>query len=100
MNPIKKNITNVLEIDALPIEEQQEIILSVGTLIYQNVLMRIMETIAEEEQNEFEKLLDNNAGPDEVFSFFKNRVENFESIIEEEALKFKEKSSNIMSQIG
>lgn len=100
MNPIQKNITNALELDSLPPEEAQEIILRVGALIYQNVLMRVMEIMTEVDQDEFEKLLDNNTQADEIFIFLKNKVEGFEKIIEEEALKFKNKTSGIMDKIG
>ena len=100
MNPIQKNISSVLELENLPPEERQEIILRVGALIYQNVLMRVMEVMKEEEQDEFEKLLDKNAGPEDIFMFLKDKVKDFEKIIEEEALKFKNKASGIMNQIG
>lgn len=100
MNPIQKNITNVLELEKLPLEERQEIILRVGALIYQNVLMRVMEIMTEKDQDEFEKLLDKNAGPEDIFAFLKEKINDFEKIIEEEAIKFKDKSSSIMDQIG
>ena len=100
MNPIQKNIENALELENLLPEERQEIILRVGALIYQNVLMRAMEIMTEKDQDEFEKLLDKNAGPEDIFSFLKDRVKDFEKVIDEEAIKFKDKTSSIMSQIG
>ena len=100
MNPIQKNIKSVLEIENLSPEEQEDIILRVGGIIYQNVLMRVMEIMPETDQDEFEKLLDNNAKPEEVFSFLKDKAQDFEKIIEEEATKFKNKGDFIMSQIG
>jgi len=100
MNPIQNNIKNVLDLGSLPPEEQEEIILRIGGIIYQNVLIRIMELMGEKDQDEFEELLDRNAAPEEIFSFLKSRVKDFEKIIEEEAIKFKDKASNIMDQIG
>ncbi len=100
MNPIQKNIETVLELGNFPPEKQEEILLRVGAIIYQNVLMRVMETMTDQNQDEFEKLLDNNASPQDIFSFLKKNVENFEKIIEEEALKFKNKAVSIMDQIG
>lgn len=100
MNPIQQNIVGALELDKLSPEERGETLVRVGALIYQNVLMRVMEMITEADQDEFEKMLDNNAKPEEIFTFFKNKVPDFEKIIDEEATKFKNKASNIMSQIG
>ena len=100
MNPIKDNIKNALDLSKLPLKEQEEIVLRVGALIYQNVLMRVVPQMNDAQVDEFEKLLDTNAAPEEIFSFLKNSVQDFEKIIEEEATKFKDKASNIMSQIG
>ena len=99
MNPIKNNIIEVLNIENLPEKDQEEIITQIGSVIYQNVLMRVMETMPNSKQDEFEKLLDANAEGEEIFDFLKNSVKDFEKIVVEEALKFKDKASNIMSQI-
>jgi len=100
MSTIQKNIASALELENLPPEERQEIILRVGVLIYQNVLMRVMEIMTEKDQDEFEKLLDKNANPEDVFAFLKGKIKDFEKIIDEEAIKFKNKTANIMDQIG
>ena len=100
MNPIKKNISTVLNIDNLPEEKREQILTDVGGIIFQNVLMRVLENMPEKEQDEFEALLDKNADSEEVFEFLNSKTQNFPKIIEEEALKFKDKASRIMSQIG
>lgn len=102
MNQIDKSITAGLEIENLTPDEQQEILLRVGGIIYQNVLMRVLEMkmIADEDLYKFEQLIDNAKHPEEIFSFLKEKVKDFEKIIEEEATKFKDKTANIMEQIG
>ena len=100
MNPIKENIIDELGFEGLSNEEKETRMANIGALIYQNVLMRVMETMSDEDQDEFEKLLDHNAQPGEIFTFFKSKVENFEMIISEEAKKFKNNTENIMNQIG
>ncbi len=99
-NPIQKNIIEALELESLPPEEMVEILQRIGALIYQNVLMRAMENMKDKDQDEFEKILDDNAEPTEIFSFLKNKVPDFEKMIDEEAEKFKNKATNIMDQIG
>ncbi|MFA6524485.1 MAG: DUF5663 domain-containing protein [Candidatus Paceibacterota bacterium] len=100
MNPIEKNIIEILDLDNLPREEAEEILIRTGAVIYQNVLMRVMETMSEKDQDDFEKILDNEGKPEEIFSFLKDKVKDFEKIVKEEAEKFKNKTSNIMDQIG
>jgi len=100
MNPLEQNIKNALHIDKLSAEEQQEIIERVGVVIYQNVLMRVLPGMSDEQENEFERLLDANASPEEIFGFLNTNVPNLEQVIQEEAEQFRNKASNIMSQIG
>ena len=99
MNPIKENIIKNFELDKLSENEKEEMILKIGSVIYQNVLMRVLETMPDEDQDEFEKILDNDAKPEEIFTFLNNKVPNFEQIINEEAIKLKNKTSDIMGQI-
>ena len=100
MNPIKDNIIKSLELDKLSESEKEETLLRIGSIIYQNVLMRVLDVMGDKDQDEFEKLLDNNGSPEEIFTFLKNKNSNLEEIINEEADKFKNKASDIMSQIG
>jgi len=100
MNPINEKIIKSLELDKLSEKEQEDTLLRIGGIIYQNVLMRVLDVMEDKDQDEFEKLLDNNGSPEEIFTFLKNKNPNFEQIITEEAMKFKNKASDIMSQIG
>lgn len=100
MKTIQKEITNFFVLDSLLPEEREEIILRVGALVYQNVITRALEIMQEGDQDEFEKMLDQQNKPEEIFLFLNGKVQNFEEIIKEEAEKFKNKASGIMNQIG
>lgn len=100
MDPIKENIIKDLELDKLSEKEKEDRLIQVGDIIYQNVLMRVIETMSDKDQDEFEKILDNDGKPEDIFTFLNNKVPNFEQIINEEAIKFKNKTSDIMGQIG
>ncbi len=100
MNSLNDKIKNSLDITGLPESEQEEIILRVGGLIYQNVLLRVLETMGARDKTSFDALLDKNPSQEEVFLFLTEKIPNLQELIDEEAIKFKEKSSNIMDQIG
>ncbi|MDP2788690.1 MAG: DUF5663 domain-containing protein [bacterium] len=97
---IQKSIAEILEAENLLPEEVEELLLRVGALIYQNVMTRAVESLTDEEQNKFEKILDKQSEPEEIFTFLKNKVPGFEEIIKEESEKFRNKSAKIMGQIG
>ncbi len=100
MNPIQDKIVKNLELDKLSPSEQEETLLRIGGIIYQNVLGRVMETMEDKDMDEFEKILDNNAKPEEIFAFLRKVNPQFEQIIAEESGKFNSRASDIMSKIG
>jgi hypothetical protein len=99
-NSLQQHIADALSLDSLSPEEQQEMLLRAGAVIYQNVLIRVLEVLSDTDQDEFEKLLDSSASQEELFGFLKLKVPGLETIVKEEAQKFKNKSSDIMGQIG
>ncbi len=99
MNPIKENIIEILGLDKLSQTEREDILLSIGSIIYQEVLMRVMETMSDKNKDEFEKLLDENSKPEEIFEFFRNKAPDFEKIIKEETEKFESNTSSLLNEI-
>jgi hypothetical protein len=77
-------------------EMQQEVLGRVGTLVYQAVLIRVMEVLSDEDVAEFEKLIDGGADQDKIFDFLKVKVMNLDDLIKEEALKFKNETMSTM----
>ena len=77
-------------------EMQQEVLGRVGTLVYQAVLIRVMEVLSDEDVAEFEKLIDGWADQDKIFDFLKVKVMNLDDLIKEEALKFKNETMSTM----
>jgi hypothetical protein len=80
-------------------EAQQELLGKVGTLIYQAVLLRVMEVLADDTVTEFEKLVDSGADQDAIFTFLKSHVPNLEEIIKEESEKFKQESLHMLGEM-
>lgn len=80
-------------------EEQDAMIEKIGGLIFQAVLLRVAPTMSEETQNKLEKMLDENASPEELLGFLNTEVPHFNDIVAEEATNFKNESDAIMSQV-
>lgn len=100
MNKLNNKIKNVLNLEKLPLEEQEEMILRVGALIYHKVLRRAVLEMSEDKKDEFDKLLDKNPKEDEVFQFLSDNVKDFGKLVDEEAVAFKDKAARIMKGIG
>lgn len=99
-NTINNNVIKTLGIDTLPLEQQKEAMEKMGAIVYQEVILRVLELMTEEDKDEFEKLLEKNPDPETMFTFLGQKVSNVEEIVAEEAEKFRAESADIMSQIG
>jgi len=94
---LNKNLIKELGLENLPPEQQEEISMETGRVIYQNIVIRVLETLNEEDSEEFEKFLDEKSdNQDEIYEFLKSKIPNLEEIINEEVAKFKSGAISIM----
>ncbi|QQR76972.1 hypothetical protein IPJ63_01790 [Candidatus Nomurabacteria bacterium] len=97
---LRQTIINAYNLGSLSEDEQNDIIERIGSLIFQGILMRVMEDMPETLQSEFEEMLDKDASPEMIIGFLRENVRDFENIAKEEAEKFQRESMSVMSQIG
>ena len=96
-NILKQNIVKDLGLDTLPVEKQEEVLLRVGKIVFQNVIMRVLDELNEKDKSEFDKLLSERPDDEEaILSFLQSHISNIDGIVEEEITKFKEESLNVM----
>ena len=89
-------LVKALGIESLPLEKQEEIIGSAGAIIYQAVITRALEEMTDEVVDEFEKLTETEPTPDQMFAFFRQKIPNFDGMIEEEASLFIKDGEDLM----
>jgi len=101
MNTIlQKNIIKDLGLDTLSEKEQEQASLSVGKIIFQSVLIRVMEELDDKAKNEFEKILKEKSNDESaILIFLKSKIANLDEIVSEEVAKFKQESVDLMNKI-
>jgi len=99
-NEINKNIVVTLGINTLPVEKQKEAMERLGAIVYQEVMLRVLDILSEEDKDEFEKIIEKNPDPDILFEYLINKVPNLEQIVKEEAENLREEASEIKGDIG
>ncbi|MFA6386644.1 MAG: hypothetical protein WCW04_02665 [Candidatus Paceibacterota bacterium] len=99
-NDINKNIVLTLGINTLPVEKQKEAMERLGAIVYQEVMLRVLDILTEEDKDAFEKLIEKNPDPELLFGFLSDKVSNLDEIVKEEAEKLREESKEIMDEIG
>lgn len=97
---LQKNIIKDLGIENLPEKEQEEILLSIGRIIFQSVLIRVMDELTEKEKDKFEKILTEKQNDEKaILGFLQEKVPNLNEIVNEEVAKFKQESVDFMKKI-
>lgn len=97
---LKQNIIKDLGLDKLPPEKQEETILTIGRLIFQGVVIRVMSLLGEKDKDEFDKLLSEKIEDEEaVLNFLKSKIPNLEELVNEEVAKFKKESVDFMKNL-
>jgi len=102
-NTFNQNIIKYLSLENLDEKKQEETLLRIGKVIYQAVMLRVMDILTEDEQKEFEEVLDR-VGTDEnkqveIMEFLKTKIPNLDKISKEEITKFKKETVSIMENL-
>lgn len=99
-NQINDNIIKTLGIDALPVEKQKEAMEKLGAIVYQEVMLRVLDIMSDEDKDAFEKLIEKNPDPEIMFTYLSEKVPTIDAIVSEEAEKLRAESAEIMGEIG
>ena len=87
---IRKKVMQELGLEKLTPERQEEMLLTIGKLIFQGVLIRVMGLLSEKDKDDFDKLLMEKVEDEEaVFNFLKNKIPNLNELVDEEVASFK-----------
>lgn len=96
---IDKTLLEEMGLSGLPPEKQEEALLNIGRIVYQGVLLRVMEVLTDEEKKGFEELLtEKPEDEDRVLKFLQAKVPNLDGLVEDEIAKFKEESAGILRE--
>jgi len=96
---IKENIMTMFEFHKLPEEEQMEATNTLGKIIFQMVLIRVLPLMEEDHVSQYEVLIDGDVAPDELMDFFFDKVPNFLQVVTEETNSFHRQAAEALKQV-
>ena len=73
-----------LKIENLSDEEKTDFLARAGELLQKRILLRIIDSMNEREQEEFEKFLEEETSQEKINQYLEEKVPNLEEIIKEE----------------
>jgi len=97
MNPIKKDLFDLFELDKMPPEKGIEMLDRLANLVFQAVLVRALPLLSEEDLTEYEKIVASDDGGDILFKFLSEKVPEFNKIITEEIGVLRREATNAIS---
>ena len=85
-----EQLVKELGIDSLPEEKRNELLIKMTEVLLKRIFVETMEKLGEEGREEYEKFLQNdNISPEQAQEFFKTRIPNYESMIQQVIDEFK-----------
>ncbi len=101
IDTLRQNIITSFGLDSLSADEQARVLEDVGTVIYQRVILRVLDTLSEADKDEFDTIL-GRAGNNEqaITSFLDEKVPNLDELVEEEINGFKSEARTLMEAIA
>jgi len=102
-NIFNQNIISYLGLEHLDQDKQEETLLRIGKVIYQAMMLRVMDILSEDEQKEFGQILDavgtNENKQGEIMDFLKVKIPNLDEVAKEEITKFKKETMDVMENL-
>ncbi|MEA2701303.1 MAG: hypothetical protein QOE22_12 [Candidatus Parcubacteria bacterium] len=78
-----KDLLEALDIDELPPEEQEALLLDLGDLVFRGSMLRLIERMDLKTKDDFDALLDTNPSEEDVMDFLTARIPDADSAVEE-----------------
>ncbi len=78
----RSRIASALDLSTLSKEEQEELLLELNDLVFEGVILRLLDQMDDATKGEFEELLSKDSSEEEVSAFLESRMPNFQEVID------------------
>ncbi len=97
-NILQHNIAHILGVDLLSEEEQAAFLGEVGDVIFETSLVRLVQTLSEEQQSALEQYLEIGPEPEVLLQHLLEHYKEFQTILEDVVLEFKEDALAVLKE--
>lgn len=78
-----RNLVQALDLEALPVEDQEEVLVTMGDLIFKSSLVRLLERMDDAAKEAFVALIEKNASEIEMNDFLADKVPGADEAVAE-----------------
>ncbi|MCX6763764.1 MAG: DUF5663 domain-containing protein [Candidatus Moranbacteria bacterium] len=90
-NQIQQTLVEELGIADLPQDKQEQLLIKMTEVILKRMFVETMDKLNEADQKAYEQMLDRSAEPAEVEKFLREKIGNYDQLLEKIVEEFKEK---------
>lgn len=98
MDKIQQNIIKELGLEELSEEDRADIVISMSESVLKRIAVNVLEKLSDADREEFEKLQEN-ASPDQIDAFLQSKIENYEQIVEDTVIEFKNEMKESINKL-
>ncbi len=97
---IQQNIITSFGLDSLSEKEQTRVLDDIGKVIYQRVILRLLDVLSEEDKDAFDKMLGKKGNNQKIIEeFLTTKIPNLDTFVEEEIANFKSETQSFMDNV-
>lgn len=95
---IQQDIRSLLGLEGLSQDEQEVFLAQIGELIIESAVLRLVETMTDEQEVAFNYFLDTDPDPETLMQHLVTHHKSFPQILEDEAIAFKEEAVSVLGK--
>lgn len=100
MQKIKKDLIDLFELEKLAPEKMLTIVEKLSRLVFQAVLVQVLPLLSDEDMAEYDRITESEESGEKLFLFLKEKVPNFEEIVQAEAENLHAELSEEFEKVG
>ncbi len=89
------DLVKEMGIDSLPQEKQNELLIKMTEVLLKRIFIETMEKLGEQGRDEYEEIMLKNPEPDELESFFSERISDYDNLVQKIIGDFKEEMTSV-----
>lgn len=89
-NQALQQLIKDLGIDTLSQDKQNELVIKMTEVLLKRIFLETMEKLGEKGREEYEKMTEGEVIPEQVEAFFKERIHNYDEMVQNVIMEFKE----------
>ena len=92
---LQKELVEELGLANLPLDKQEELLIKMTEVLLKRIFVETMEKLSEADRETYEKMIDEKSEPEKIGEFLKEKVVNYDQMVEKIIVDFKEEMKKV-----